>query len=343
METSQISLDPATGEPMSLSNYGVLKGTLLASQRESEQNSPHYQLHLLAGDTHFRVPVNVKSVVSPSELLFLVDENFQHPLIPPALQLAPGFTPLESKPGGLALDFIRGNLFDHTQMRLLPCDLPGEDNDLQDRIEHFANRASGDPTALVYAFGTRWGPDAAESDSVFNFLPGNGVHNIHMNQGNAAPYQSDDGVYQDGALLIHFPSTNQWVAMFLAFQSQSWHTDDASGHSIAGGEQDLSVRIIAALVNPPADDLGQEKVILLNTTPDAIDLQGWALLDKFNNKHPLSGALPAGAALTVALARPIQLSNKGSTITLLNPAGLKVHGVSYTAAQAAREGWTIVF
>jgi uncharacterized protein YukJ len=328
---------------MTLSNYGVLKGTLLASQRESDQASPHYQLHLLAGDTHFRVPVNVKSVVSPSELLFLVNENFQHPIIAQAQPLLPGFTPLASQAGGLALDFIRGNLFDHTQMRRLPYDLPGADNDLQDRIEHYAARAAGDPSAEVYAFGTRWGPDPSERDGVFQFLPGNGVHNIHMNQGNDPRYQSDDGVYQDGALLIHYPAVNQWVAMFLAFQSQSWHTDDGSGHGISGGEMDDAVRIIAALVNPAGDDLGREKVVLLNTTPDEINLQGWALVDKFNNSHQLRGTLPAGAALTVPLARPIQLSNKGSTITLLNAAGLKVHGVSYTAAQAAREGWMVVF
>ena len=39
----------------------------------------------------------------------------------------------------------------------------------------------------------------------------------------------------------------------------------------------------------------------------------------------------------------VQLGNKGGAITLLDPAGLKVHGVSYTADQARREGWTILF
>lgn len=35
--------------------------------------------------------------------------------------------------------------------------------------------------------------------------------------------------------------------------------------------------------------------------------------------------------------------NKGGIITLLNQNGLKVHGVSYSRAQANQPGWTIVF
>jgi hypothetical protein len=40
---------------------------------------------------------------------------------------------------------------------------------------------------------------------------------------------------------------------------------------------------------------------------------------------------------------PVQLGNQGGLITLLNPDGLKVDGVAYTQAQAAAEGWSIVF
>jgi hypothetical protein len=37
------------------------------------------------------------------------------------------------------------------------------------------------------------------------------------------------------------------------------------------------------------------------------------------------------------------LGNKGGSITLLDQAGLKVSGVSYTAEQVQREGWTVTF
>ena len=51
----------------------------------------------------------------------------------------------------------------------------------------------------------------------------------------------------------------------------------------------------------------------------------------------------AGATKTVTLPVDVPLSNDGGLITLLDASGLKVHGVSYTKAQVARQGWTIVF
>ena len=58
------------------------------------------------------------------------------------------------------------------------------------------------------------------------------MHDIHMNQGNSAKFKNDDGVWQDGGLIFHFPGLSQWVAVFLAFQSQAWHTDDLTGHAL---------------------------------------------------------------------------------------------------------------
>lgn len=52
--------------------------------------------------------------------------------------------------------------------------------------------------------------------------------------------------------------------------------------------------------------------------------------------------LAPGTTACVPLSAPVKLGNDGGAITLLDPAGLKVHGVAYTAEQV-REGWTIVF
>jgi hypothetical protein len=57
----------------------------------------------------------------------------------------------------------------------------------------------------------------------------------------------------------------------------------------------------------------------------------------------LSSILAAGGIKVVQLPPTVQLSNQGGIVTLLNAAGLRVHGVSYTPAQAARAGWTIIF
>ena len=122
---------------MPLANYGVLKGKAIGAKREDDQSSPHYQVHILAESGHYRIAVNVKSVASPSELLFLVDDNFQHPLTARLPDLAEGFTPLPRAPGGQSLDYIRANLFNRLDMRPLPHTLPGPNNDLSDQLEAF--------------------------------------------------------------------------------------------------------------------------------------------------------------------------------------------------------------
>jgi hypothetical protein len=102
------------------------------------------------------------------------------------------------------------------------------------------------------------------------------------------------------------------------------------------------VRIVAALVNS-VQSPENESVTLLNPSDRTIALAGWQLADKQKAKMPLDGTLEAGAVRRVEVRAPMALSNKGGIITLLNADGLKVHGVSYTKAQASHPGWTIVF
>jgi uncharacterized protein YukJ len=347
---------------MPLHSYGLLKGKAVEVRLGAGQ-SPHYQVRLVDDTTDYRIAINVKSQLAPSDLEFVVLERYQHPITSLVEGLGLGFTRLQSGPGTGALDFIRGNLFDRTQMRPLPFSVPGFDNDLNEKIDRVMQRAVGDEHALVYAFGERWGPEPGKKDKYFGFAPGNGIHDIHMNQGNSGRFVGDDGVYQDGGLLVHFPDQQEWVAVFLKFQSQSWHTDDRTGHTIAGQapapspavpvppplpapptteEPDGLVRIVAALVNSTTSP-EQEAVTLLNTAPHDVSLEGWALLDTQKARLPLKGTILAGATLVVSLSRPLALSNKGGVITVVNEKGLKVHGVAYTRDQARHPGWTLVF
>ena len=100
---------------MALKNYGILKGRPIA-RRLGFGASPHYQVHLVDDDTDYRIAVNVKSKKSPSELLYLIDENYTHPLVDDLKELPPGFTTIERTSGGLAMDYIRANLFRADQM-----------------------------------------------------------------------------------------------------------------------------------------------------------------------------------------------------------------------------------
>jgi uncharacterized protein YukJ len=330
---------------MPLDNYGVLKGRPV-QRRLARVANAHYQVHVVDKDTDYRIAVNVRSKLSPSELEYLVVENFQHPITKDLLELPFGFNHIKSKPGGLALDFIRLNLFDPDEMVPLPFEVPGPDNDLNEKLDKYIQKALSDEEALIYAFGERWGPERGEKDRVFGFQPGNGIHDIHMNQGNAEQFRDDDGVYQDGALLIHFPREQRWVGIFLKFQSQSWHTDDETGHRLEAPEpqpEERLVRIVAALANPAGPAPEQETVTLLNISPEPIDLRGWAIVDRNKNKHHLSGTIDAGATFVVTLPQDVYLSNEGGTITLLDDRGRKVDGVSYTERQTRRQGWTVVF
>lgn len=335
---------------MPLKTYGVLIARAVDTHREGSAGTPHYQIHLTDDQgTHYRAAVNVLSQQKPADLLYFVADDFQHPLTARLEGLASGWNTLPSGPGGPNLDFVRGNLFDPAKMRTLPPEVSGPDNDLADLLDHYVQRAIQDSTARLYLFGERWGPEPKVKDKVFGFLPGNGVHDIHMNQGNTGDFQRDDGVWQDGGLLIHFPGQSRWVAVFLAFQSQKWHTDDVTGHALdtdgALPEPDSQrVRIVGALVNPRGAAPEPETVTLINASPEPVDLTGWRVVDRLGHGTTVPpGPLAPGASLLVPFTGGVQLGNHGGEITLLDAAGLKVHGVSYTQAQAQREGWTVVF
>ena len=344
---------------MPLKQYGVLKGRPI-DRRLGSGSSPHYQIRIVDEEgVHYRIAVNVKSQLAPSELMYHVKSHFIHPVTDLVAGLPQGFHSLASQPGSGALDFIRGNLFQPGLMTPLPPNLPGPDNDLNEKLDQIVQRAMADEEALTYAFGQRWGPES-KADAYFGFKPGNGIHDIHMNQGNVGSFTNDDGVWQDGGLLFQFPGQEQWTAVFLKFQSQSWHTDDKTGHTINPPQPgdpvnpdpvipqptetlpDGLVRIVAAMVNSK-ESPEKEWVYLLNTSDQAIPLAGWHLLDGQKARLPLSGTLDAGGVLKVDIQPPVALSNKGEIITLLNSNDLKVHGVSYTKEQARKEGWTIVF
>jgi uncharacterized protein YukJ len=335
---------------MALKKYGVLVGRPV-DRRLGTGKNPHYQIHIVDDDTDYRIAVNVQSS-DQSAVEYLVRDQFAHPLLGELAGLKPGWHDLPSKPGGAAIDFIRANIGAPADFVPLPFNIAGPDNDLNEKVDAQIQRAMGDEDALVYAFGERWGPEKSIKDKIFGFLPGNGVHDIHMNQGNDPGHANDDGVWQDGAMLIHYPTSSQWVAIFLRFQSQAWHTDDKTGHRLSDenivtfppttSNPDGAARIVAALVNSKQSP-EIETVTLVNASPSAIDLNGWNLADKQKKKMPLQGTIGPGAAMLVTVKKPMELSNQGGIITLLNDDDLKVDGVSYTKAQASNPGWTIVF
>ena len=346
---------------MPLKNYSVLKGRPV-NNRLATGGNPHYQVLISAqGDLH-RIAVNVRSA-DGSEVEFLVRSRFEHPITSDLGSLIEGLHRAAARPGGIALDFIRGNLLQPWEMKPLPLAAAGPDNDLNEKIDAYVQRAMSDEHAMLYAFGEAWfEPDKA--DQYFGFKPGRGIHDIHMNQGDpSGTHAPDNGPWQDGGLIFEFPQAGQWVAIFLKFQTQAWHSDDERGRPIIEPNvahprrphtpvdrdhippldvPDGLVRIVAAYVNDVRTP-EHETVTLLNTSDRPVDLTGWQIRDKQKASMVLSGVIGAGATKVVEIHRPVSLSNEGGIITLLNADGIKVHGVSYTRGQARQPGRTIPF
>ena|GEM_PF-5674349 len=125
---------------------------------------------------------------------------------------------LESQSVGLALDFVRTHIgsdpmVEQDAMSLLTKSnkASARHNDLNNEVVDLLNRAVADANGTIYAFGSAY--DDGDSQ---------GVHDIHMNQGNPqGNHSEDDGVWQDGAIFMSLPATNTWIAVFIAFQTQS--------------------------------------------------------------------------------------------------------------------------
>ena len=66
---------------MPLRNYGVFAGRVMGTRAEGGTGAPHFQIRVRGGDDEFRVAVNVLSQLSPSELLYVADEDFDHPVL----------------------------------------------------------------------------------------------------------------------------------------------------------------------------------------------------------------------------------------------------------------------
>jgi uncharacterized protein YukJ len=184
----------------------------------------------------FTVAVNIQSV-DGSEVLYAIEEGFTPPDLSALMALPMGMTALKSEAGGLALDYVRSTvggapMITKAKMTLLPklgAKAKGGGAEaqmiqrakakaLENAVVTLLNMTIADKNGVIYAFGSAFS-DRGKVD---------GIHDIHMNQGNPrGNHGRDNGVWQDGALLIHLPAKGTWTAVFLAFQTESWSTDSA--------------------------------------------------------------------------------------------------------------------
>jgi uncharacterized protein YukJ len=220
---------------MPIANYSVLAGRPTAGKVVSGA-SAHYQITMQAGGRTFTVAVNIQSV-DGSEVLYAIEEGFTPPDLAGLTTLTMGMTALKSEAGGLALDYVRStvggaSMIAKAQMTLLPEQSEkakgssveaeaiqrAKARALENAVITLLNMTIADKDGVIYAFGSAYA-DGGKVD---------GIHDIHMNQGNPANnHGGDNGVWQDGALFINLPSKKTWTAVFIAFQTESWSTDSA--------------------------------------------------------------------------------------------------------------------
>ena len=361
---------------MPIREYGVWVAYPISYEAErgaDDGQSPHISLFFNetadAGQGRNKAAINVKSVTSESRLVYWFVRDFRAPILDNLQGLDVGFHALPSSERG-GLDYIRGNLMTFEQGTLVRHDVEGRDNDIIDYMSPILDQAIA-AKAKVYLFGEPFP---------------NGIHDVHMNQGNEGKFKRDNGVWQDGGIVFQFPD-GHFEAIFLAFAVQKIHTDDSTGNAVGtvdfaalltgsratprpqpqpqptptpqgptdgdAPEQpqpqpvlDGAVIIRAALINPIGPDQATEDqpetVYLHNKTSSPIKLDGWTVVNRQGQTQDLDGVVPALGDKAVLVAR-CPLSNKGGTISVLDSAGLKVDGVSYTAGQVRREGVLLYF
>ncbi|KAJ9099301.1 hypothetical protein QFC21_004182 [Naganishia friedmannii] len=198
-----------------IQNYGVwfcrpIKYT--AEREKDDSRSPHINLTFQdKSAASFQAAINVKSVGKESRLVYWFNNDLDANILDQYKDLSLGFHPLTGDNG---LDFIRQQgLLTFRDGILLEHDVPGNDNDVIDKLTPLLDRSIKEK-ATIYIFGSRF-PD------------GKGIHDIHMNQGSLPKFEN--GVYRDGGIFFHFEEDDSWQGVFLAFASQRVPTDDTTG------------------------------------------------------------------------------------------------------------------
>lgn len=210
--------------------YGVLRGQVDIFKREDDDDAPHLQIKIIDGNGQsWRAAVNVLSGDHSLVIFHRADPLQNNPILDMLPQVAPGFTllPPAVRSASTALDFFRSPLFDWKNGIAIPQAGPGADDDLQDTLVTYLTQLR-EQQGELFIFGAKF-PEPNQQPSPrpidHEFHTRQGMHDIHMNQGNPKPGQfaQDNGVFHDGGLILKFPA--RYVGLFLRFQTQWLPTD----------------------------------------------------------------------------------------------------------------------
>ena len=347
--------------------YQTLRGRVRDVALAAPQPNPHLWIVVAAAEQTWFATINVRSDKEPegappghANLFYLVDGDFRHPLVPSILARAEGLSPPHATLGrdyaSGALDYQRGALFDPDAMRVLLPGAPGEDG-LAERLTSLFELAKAQGQDVIFYGRTFKMSKPHQTDAAFGYTPDGpfGIHNIHMAQGDQPDLKVRDvenGIFGDGACFLWDENARRMTAIFLAFQAQSWHTDEA-GNAVAGATGDeppvYDYAREGALIPPPtrAAELialhvrpdGGASVTIANMTSAPLDFSDWTLSIDAGAPLPLPAqTLPPAQPLAAPLP-PNALNAQGGVLTLSNQSGLRVDSVAYAGGDSAK-GWS---
>ena len=348
-------------------NYQCLRGKVHAFAPAQPATNPHLWVILEADGRQWFATINVRSdkdapgdPVGKSYLYYAIDHDFSHPIMASVLARPSGLSPVDRSYKGGAVDFQRGNLFNPNVMRILPPQGAGGDG-LVRQLSAILDVAKSQDCD-VFFYGNAFSKDNPhQTDAAFGYTPDTpfGLDNIHMAQGDPAAIDRrlhENGVWHDGAAFIWDARARRMTAVFLAFQSQAWHTNEQGDllYGVTGCEApryDFSGGGLAPMAPPKraaeitsahrAPD-GSGSIVVANMTGEPLDVTNWRLLIDTQTTHPLPAAQLAPAQpLSAPLPQGV-LTDAGGLVTLLDAAGLKVDGVAYLGGDSSA-GWSTSF
>ena len=326
--------------------YGVLRGRFDRAKREDGGGTPHLQVRLVdAAGQGWRVAVTVQSDTGSQVVYWVVDPLINHPILNGLAVVKSGFSARRGEPS-LALDAVKAPLFEFASGRALPPSGQANDDDLQDLLLLYLDqlRVSG---GQIFAWGQKFTSNQHRPiDKEFGNLDGlHGIHDIHLNQGNVGAHAKDNGVFQDGGLVLAYPDRS--VGLFLAFQSQVVPTD-ARGNAAASGKPigELITAPVApaelylerALLKPAA---GPVLVVVGNLANQPTNLHGWRIEDAQRQRQNIPDVvIEAGQSASIACPALSPVADSGGAIRLLDPNGNQIDAATYQAEQAKADHYT---
>ncbi|PVX85062.1 DUF2278 family protein [Paraburkholderia unamae] len=217
--------------------YGFVKAKIVSTPQLKSTRRPHevqYHLHfgITVNGAPWDIAVNVGTTDADDLLKYQLVFDFRHSVLTTLKSTSPGSTDLTGTDALPALDFLRSDFLAKTGAWRNSDVMDGSDQvepvaSLQ-RLLLRAQQSSLD----VYVFGRF-------------YSEGDGVHDVHMNQGSRGEFihhAGDDSndhndIWQDGALLVDLGEP-EWALYAAAFDQQYVPTDDLGNP--APGSQPIS-------------------------------------------------------------------------------------------------------